>query len=139
MRRGSKEETFRASVVMAGLVSTTLSRNECHFLSPGFTMIWTKYFVIKQENHIWCTQTLYDQIFDAHALYDQRKKETLAFRFYQETSDQSFNGTHVKTIVSIRLNSLIQWLKYMWYNALKHPIILATRQLCKTMIERRKV
>ena len=74
MRRGSKDETFRALVVMGRLVSTTLSRNDQTAMWFPFPLVLPWY----ARNHIWCTQTLYDQMFDqifyAHPLWSKEER-----------------------------------------------------------------
>ena len=76
----------------------------------SFSCVWRKcilssswaeksYFLIVNFLFIWCTVCI------AHSfLYDQRMKETMAFRFHQENSDQFFNGTlMIKTVSFVAL------------------------------------
>ena len=142
MRRGSKDETFRASAVMGRLVSTTLSRNDQTAMWFPFLLVLPWY----ARNHIWCTQTLYDQMFDqifhAHPLWSKEERNA-GFPFLPRDLWPIFqwNSCEENSIYKIEFfDPMIEiYVVKCTKNIIKDPIILATRQLCKTMIEGHKV
>ena len=98
------------------------------FRHPNISCLWKRWISSKMKIHVWFMITCEFRLVWCTRSY-HRMKETMAFRFHQENSDQFFNGTLMIKTVSFVVLPIID-ISTNKQRELLIPILLIATSTC---------